>query len=49
MDYYSNLLKVYISLRILAISEEDLEAEHIVTVTNSVGSQNYTIQFKSER
>ena len=43
------LLKVYISLRILAISEKDINCEHIVTVTNSVGAQNYMIQFKSER
>ena len=41
--------KVYISLLILTISEEDMNSEHFVTASNSVGSQIYTIQFKSER
>ena len=47
--YNIHAFKVYISLLIRTISEEDMNSDHFVTVSNSVGSQIYTIQFKAER
>ena len=32
-------------INMFLLRAEDLEAEHIITVTNSVGERNYTLRF----